>query len=162
MLPLIQFAVLVSLIFTNHISAGGKTKENETEHYIELGIDQGIYNAIINDSEQAIPVTKLSFAGDTVLDGVKKETDNSVSRVSLGEISFIEMLDPIYESRRYPQVELSHVKITTTNGISENMLMPRNLLICGQDRDSKIKKTWCLRKIGSIELEHATEARGSY
>jgi len=157
MLLIILLTALIGTATNDHLSAGGKAKENEVEHYIELGADQGIYNATINDSEQAITVSKLSFAGETTLDGIKKETDNSISRISLGEIETIKMLDPIYESKRYPQIELCAVALTTTNGALEEMLMPRNLLICGQDRDSGIKKTWSLRKINAIQLEHDQE-----
>ncbi|MDQ5940379.1 MAG: hypothetical protein QG632_105 [Candidatus Dependentiae bacterium] len=157
MLLIILLAALASTAINLDVNAGGKAKEDTEQHWIELGADQGVYNATISDSEQQIPVTKLSFAGDTTLDGVKKESDNSTSRLNLGEVESIQMIDPIYESKRYPQVELCCVAITTTAGVSENMLMPRNLLICGQDRNSKIKKTWALRKIDAIQLEHGLE-----
>jgi len=163
MISILILTAICSILSNATLNAGGKSKDadgDEIPHYIELGADQGIYNALVGDSGQVIPVTKISFAGDTTLDGVKKEVDNSTSRINLGEIDSMRVVDPIYPSKRYPGSEFCAVIITTTAGISEEMLMPRDLLICGQDRESKIKKTWPLRKIEAIQLEHGIETSG--
>ncbi|MDQ5890710.1 MAG: hypothetical protein QG604_584 [Candidatus Dependentiae bacterium] len=159
MFALLLLGTLCSILANMTMYAGGKAKnsDDETITFISLGTDQGIYKAMITDCNQEIPVTKLSFAGETTLDGVKKEFDNSISKISLSELESIVMLDPLYISKRYPQAEFCAVAITTTSGISEEMLMPRNLLICAQDRESNIRKSWPLRKISAIHLKHGLE-----
>jgi len=161
------FIVLSALLLataTEHLFAGGQDKKNaddEKIEYVELGSDQGIYNATIQDGKTEIPITKLSFAGETTLDGIKKERDNSTCKISLGEVSRIVIIDPLYISTRYPHIELCCALVTTTSGVTEELLMPRNILICGQDRESKIRKAWPLRKISSIMLEHAPTKKAS-
>ena len=139
----------------NPLYAGGKPKTDEDAiKYIELGSDQGIYTADIEDGDVKIHVTKLSFGGDTTLDGIKKEQDSSINKINLGEITTIQMLDPLHDSIRYPQQEFCLVRISTLNGNNETMLMPRNLLICAESAQSRIKKSWSLRTLKSITIHH--------
>lgn len=145
-----------SLCCFQPLTAGGKPKnDGEDIQYIELGSDQGIYDAIIVDGNTTLTVTKLSFGGDTTLDGIKKEHDSSSNRIDLADINTIEMIDSLYDSKRYPQQEFCKVLITTLNGAKEEMLMPRHLLICGEAHTSKFKKSWVLRTLSRLTIKHS-------
>jgi hypothetical protein len=137
------------------ITAGGKPKhDGEDIQYIELGSDQGVYEAVVIDGGTQVTVTKLSFGGDTTLDGIKKEHDSSSNRINLADIDSLTMLDPLYDSKRYPQQEFCKVRITTLNGAQEEVLMPRHLLICGEAHTSGFKKSWVLRTLSAITIQH--------
>jgi hypothetical protein len=145
-------ALLLATIGSLELNAGGKTKDDETVLYTDLGRDQGIYAGIIIEENSETKVTKLSFAGQTSLDGIKKESDSSSNQISLSDIQSIQVIDPLFESKRHPEREYCLVKICTKNECIENLLMPRHLVICGQAVHSKIKKSWSLRTIKKIEL----------
>lgn len=139
------------------LSPAGKSKDDNndaTPRHIELGPDQGIYDALITDGDEHVAVTKISFAGDTVLDGVKKEHDNSANRISIADITSLRVLDAVHESIRYPQQEFARVLVTTTTGATEEMLFPRNLMVCGQAKESNIKKSWFIRSLNNINIKH--------
>jgi hypothetical protein len=137
------------------LTAGGKPKnDGEDVQYIELGSDQGIYDAMVIDGETTLIVTKLSFGGETTLDNVRKERDSSSTKIDLADIKTIQMLDPLHESKRYPQQEFCRVLITTRTNAEEEVLMPRHLLICAQDTHSGFKKSWVLRTLSVITLNH--------
>lgn len=138
----------------NPMSKSKNDDGDATPHHIELGPDQGIYDALITDGAEHISVTKISFAGDTVLDGVKKEHDNSANRLSLADITSMRVLDPVHESNRYPKQEFARVMVTTTTGAVEEMLFPRNLMICAQAKQSNIKKSWFVRSLNNIQIKH--------
>ena len=154
MLSLLLFSLFCSVVFQETMHAGGKSeKDEDNTHYIELGRDQGFYRATIED-ESITPVEGISFAGQTTIDGIRKESDSSLASLSMDQITALTILDPLYVSARYPTMELTAVRVTTTENINEDMLFPRHLSICGQDRTSNIKKTWPIRKIKSITFSH--------
>ena len=82
-------------------------------------------------------VTKISFAGETTIDGIKKEHDSSSNRISLADIKSMHVLDPLHKSERYPKEELARVGVRTTTNAFEELLFPRNLLICAQAKRFK-------------------------
>jgi hypothetical protein len=136
------------------LNAGGKAKDDETITYTELGRDQGIYEGTVIEENSETEVTKLSFAGETSLDGIKKESDSSSNQITMADINSIEVIDPLFESKRHPEREYCLVRICTKNECIENLLMPRHLIICGQAVSSRIKKSWALRTIKKIELSN--------
>lgn len=152
LIALLSFCAPLTLLH-----AGGKTENDDKIRFIELGSDQGIYDAEIKDGDLVTLVTKFSFGGDTTLDGIKKEHDSSINKINLAEVDSITIIDPLHDSIRYPNQEFCLVRITTINRNSETMLMPRNLLICAESAESKIKKSWALRTLKNIKiLQHPT------
>jgi hypothetical protein len=140
------------LLATTDLAAGGKAKEDETVAYTELGRNQGLHDGIIIEANAQTAVTQLSFAGETTIDGIKKESDNSHNQINLSDIRSITVIDPLFESKRYPQQEFCLVKIHTTHDYTEEVLMPRHLVICGQAVESHIKKSWALRTLKKIKI----------
>lgn len=150
--------LLAAALGTTSLIAGGKEKK-ETDlsapHHVELSPDLGIYKGVVTDGMNHTAVTKISFAGETEIDGIRKESDNSSNRVSLADIVSLEVLNPLHESARYPKQEFARVAVrTTANDVVEELLFPRHLLICAQSRDSQIKKSWFLHSITNISVHH--------
>lgn len=151
-------ALLAACILNCSVFAAGKSKEEkELPYYVDLRSDQGIYNGFILDSDKYIPVTRISFSGQTTLDDVRKETDSSLNRINLGEIRSIRMINPLFESQRYPGKEWCLVGITTLNGSMEQILVRPNLVICAQAQTSGLKKSWVIRTITELEVSHESE-----
>jgi hypothetical protein len=135
--------------------AGGKTAEDsDTPYYVNLRSDQGIYDGFVLDGNKYIPLTHISFSGQTALNDVVKETDSSRNRIDLSEVRSIRVLDTMYESQRYPEREWCLVAVTTFNGSVETMLMRPTTVICGISQGSEIKKSWTLRTINELEVAH--------
>jgi len=153
----------LTLLSSASINSMGKTKEEEQKegpNYIALRSDQGIYHGIITDDSQRTKVTKISFAGQTTIDGIRKEKDNSVNRVKIAELRLLEVITPLHESKRYPDKEYSEVKVTTLNGNTEYLLFPRLLTICAEAVQSKIEKSWYLYALNNIEVHQITPHDG--
>lgn len=154
-------SLLCSLFFHASAHAGGRANnDSENTHYIELGKDQGIYYAEVAD-DSITSVEGISFAGQTSIDGIRKEEDSSFSRISMDQIATLTVLDPLYTSARYPTMALTSVRVTTTENIHEDMLFPRHLSICGKDRISGIEKVWPLRSIKGITFVRSKAVKGT-
>ena len=152
--------IAIATLLTTTAHTGGKEKkdgDNASPHYIELGPDLGIYHGVVTDGTQHTAVTKISFAGETTIDGIKKEHDSSSNRISLADITSLHVIDPMHQSVRYPKQEFARVAIRTTNNAIEELLFPRNLLICAQSKESNIKKSWFLRSLTGIIVQHGLD-----
>ena len=145
--------LLLATTSTLELNAGGKSKDDETVAYTDLGRDQGLYEGIIKEENTQTAVSKISFAGQTSLDGIKKESDNSCNQITLADIKSISVINPLFESKRHIDREYCLVRVRTQNDYTEDLLMPRHVVICGQAINSKIKKSWALRTVQQIIID---------
>lgn len=154
-----KYLVLSLLIISSSNAAGKKEAGSASDApvYVKLDIDEGIYRGSIHDSDAIIPVTKLSFGGKTTLSGVRKETDNSQNVLKLANITDFEILDPVYESERYPNQEYALVRVRLINKEEEDLLIPRHITICGESTETHIEKAWFLRMLNGFHIQHNTQ-----
>ncbi|MGD1997885.1 MAG: hypothetical protein PVJ92_03150 [Candidatus Dependentiae bacterium] len=148
---------LYALLFSLPLNAGGTKNEGDdvdAPSYMQLDPDQGIYNGTVYDGQTRVNVTKLSFGGRTEVDNIRKESDNSSNRVKMADITALEMIDPLHESRRYPHKEYSLMRVTMNNGSTEELLFPRHLVLCADSANSQIEKVWFLRAIDGVRFHH--------
>jgi len=154
------YALICMVTLLNGLTAAGK-KDNDSSNsnatHVELAPDEGIYKGVVVDNGTSTMVTKISFAGDTVIDGIKKERDNSSNRVSLADIVSMQILDANHKSRRYKKQEFTRIMVTTTTGAQEELLFPRSLLICAQSQHSGIKKSWFLKDLDGLSIRHGLQ-----
>jgi|GEM_PF-5807824 len=132
----------------------GKTeKGDETQGpaFISLHSDQGIYNGVIVDNRYQTPVTKLSFAGETIVDGIKNKNDHSSNRVNMADIAQLTMINPAYD---FKNQDYCLMRVTTLTGAQEDLLFPRKLIVCAQAQASKIEKSWYIESITAINFDH--------
>jgi len=141
-----------------------KDTEKNGPVYIELQAEQGVYHGVIVNkkdpqtyNQAIVPGTELSFNGYTVIDGVRKETDDSTTRIKLSEVVKIYITDALFNSDRYPDKEYALVDvITRSNQHVKQLLFPRLLVVCLKELPSKMEKSWFIRDLESIEILHST------
>ncbi len=164
-----HFLTFTAILFaaTIAITPMGKAEKDIEENgpvYIELQAEQGVYHAVIvNKKDQTtqnqaiIPGTEVSFNGYTAIDGIRRETDDSTTRLKLSEIVKIYVTDPLFTSKRYPEKEYTLVDVVTrSNQHVKQLLFPRLLVVCIKELPSKMEKSWFIRDLESVEVLHGT------
>jgi hypothetical protein len=114
------------------------------------------YEACIKDEQTVTEVTQFSFSGHTKIGGIRKETDDSVTKLDLANIKTIKVLQHAYTSKRYPEKDFCLIQKTShEDAVSDGMLMPRYVVICGIEKRTGDEKAWYLSKIDEVTVEKA-------
>lgn len=143
------------IIFCVNMGEGGRRFSTSDEPvFVPLEEKQGSYTAIVYDEKNQERVLDFSFFGHTSVGGIRKETDDSFTRLELSEIKEIRIVNPSFQSKRYSDKEFALVTVVTKKGIEiKDLLVPKNVVICGIGRDTGNKKAWWLRKVDKIIIE---------
>lgn len=124
--------------------------------FAQLEEDSKSLAATIYDEDSVIEVYDLSFYGHTSIGGVRKETDDSLSKINLEMIKELIVEKSLFISKRFADQEFTLVEITTnTNAVVKNLLVPRHIVICAIDQKSHLEKAWFLNKINRIVIQGA-------
>jgi hypothetical protein len=121
--------------------------------FTPLEEDAGRFDAKIYDEGTITDVTDFSFSGDAALGGIRSETSEAITKINLESIATIEVLDKgIYNSKRYPNLDLFAIKKISKNGATVELLIPRHVVVCGKEKATQDEKAWYLHKIDKIEI----------
>lgn len=119
-------------------------------------LDEGedSFVATIYDDATESEIQDISFFGHTSIGGIRKETDDSMNKLKLGNMRELEIIKSSYESKRFRDREFTLVKLVTANGtVVENLLVPQHVVICGIDKKSQMERSWFLSKIKKMVIE---------
>ena len=153
---LLFLGMLTGLSLT--LNAGGRSSSSSDDQdreipYTTLSPDAGLFRGVIIENGHEVAVSKISFSGDTVVSGIRKEHESSSNRISLADFSELEVIDPVYQSDRYPHREFALVRGTLARqGTHEDFLFPRELIVCAEST-SLIEKSWYLRSLDRIIIK---------
>ena len=126
----------------------------QTVAYHQLKEKEGCYHAVIYDDGNKIEVRSFSFTGYTTLNGVLKESDDSVNRLDISQLKEIVVTNRSYMSDRYKNLELIQATVTTSNGKKiSDLLIPRQVEISGIEISTQIQKAWNLSKIEKVVIK---------
>ncbi len=144
--------ISISILCIN-MTPGNDTCTSKEPEYVELKDGQPSFLARIYDDKSSIELKDFSFTGHTELGGVRKEDDDSVNTLDLSEIKELQVKNPNYISEKYKDKEYILASAVTNNGVAiKNLLIPRQVTICGIEVKTKMKKVWLLRNINKITL----------
>ncbi|MCB9493157.1 MAG: hypothetical protein H6679_02695 [Epsilonproteobacteria bacterium] len=120
--------------------------------FVSLEPGEQSFQAVIYDEETATIIKDLSFSGQTSIDGVKHEDNDSNTKLELSKILEIHVEDSHFPSERYRDGDWAKVTVrTTTDKEIANLLIPRRVSICGIDAKTNLNKSWFLSNIDRIE-----------
>ena len=147
------FLLTIALLNIN-FTGGGAPQVSLEPTFTELKEDEPSFSAIIEDDNTKTEVTDISFTGHTSLGGIRKEKDDSVNKLELSNIKELEIINPDHRSKKYSDKDVMLAKVITNDGTEiDDLLIPRNVTICGIEQNTKIKKAWFLRKVKRITIE---------
>ena len=162
---LVTIALL--LVAVNMDTQSGKRSVDLEPSFAPLQAGQGSFMAVVHDGSMAVEVEDLSFFGHTSLGHVKSEDNDSVCEFDLAEITTLEVIQPHFDSSKFSDQVFTKISITTLSQAAEksndapktrtveNLLVPRNIIVCGKERSTGIKRAWFISKINKIVVQHA-------
>ena len=147
------FICFFATLFIN-MGTGERNSSAYEPTFTSLENDEPNIRGIIESGVLKISVEKLSFSGVTKLPKLRSPNvnDKSLSTIELAKIKEIKIEDSNYE---FENEEWILAKITTIyDNKAIKLLIPRRVILCGIDKEMKIKKAWFLKDIDKIEILH--------
>jgi hypothetical protein len=151
--------LLFVLVFGFACSMGDKNKTNTANEpgFANLAEGEGSFRALVYDESNQYTLKDFSFFGHTTVGGVRRETDDSMTRFELSKIKELKVLKPHFDSKRFGDKEFLLAEVTASTGaVTSDLLVPKKLVICGIDEKSGLEKSWFLQKIDRIVMLGAT------
>lgn len=148
-----RFGVIVLLWWPTCMSMGDAQQSSILKEpaFAELEEGSDIIDGIIKDEGTVCEVTQLSFFGHTTCGGIRREADDSMTKLDLSQIKSIKIKQEVYASVRYPEKEFSSIQKTSLDGaVTDNLLVPRHVIICGIEKRTHDQKAWYLNKIDEL------------
>lgn len=125
--------------------------------FAKLAEGEGSFRAIVYDEQTQCTLKDFSFFGHTSAGGVRRETDDSVTRFEISKIKEIKVLKPHFDSKRFGDKDFLLAQVTSTTGaIISDLLVPKKLIVCGIDEKTGLEKSWFLQKIDRIVVQGPT------
>lgn len=149
-----KLLLLTMIVFSCKSFTGGAndSKKNMPE-FVNILEGEGSFAGTIYDDKNVIPVHEVSFTGNTKIGGIRRESDDSVNVLDLSKLKSIEVIEETYICPRYQDKEYILVKTVSNNGaVTNDLLVPRNLVICAIATKTDMEKAWYLRKIKKITI----------
>lgn len=146
------------VIFSANFTDGAKRDSIAAEpSFVEPEEGSEIFSATIHDEATASSLKKVSFFGQPSIPKVLKEDDDSVNTLELGKMKELIIVKKTYTSQRHPDREFCLARAVMASGAAvENLLIPKNLVVCGIDKKTGIKRAWLINKIDNIVVDGST------
>lgn len=151
--------VFFVVVFGMTCNMGDKDKSVSVNEpgFARLAEGEGSFRAIVYDDSNQYPLKEFSFFGHTTVGGVRRETDDSVTRFELSKIKELKVLKAHFDSKRFGDKDYLLAEVTSKTGaITSDLLVPKKLIICGIDEKSGLEKSWFLQKVDRIVMMGAT------
>ncbi|MFA6526946.1 MAG: hypothetical protein WCT20_00805 [Candidatus Babeliales bacterium] len=127
--------------------------------YVPLVEGQELFRGKVYDEKVIVELRELSFSGHTLIDGLRRESDDSSTSIRLADYKEIIIEQQTYQSKRYPDKELIVMSLVNKQGVvTTGYLAPCNLVICGIEKDTNAEKAWFLKKVDRITIERINES----
>lgn len=121
--------------------------------------EEDLFNGRIKDDQKITEVTQLSFFGHTKIGGIRRDDDDSVTTLNLANIKSIKIQQHMYTSKKYPDKDFALVQKTALDGtVTDGLLLPRQVIVCGIEKKTGDEKAWYLSKIDELIIEPGTVA----
>ena len=125
--------------------------------FAKLAEGEGSFRVMVYDEDNHYTVKEFSFFGSTSVGGIRRETDDSVTRFEVSKIREVRIVQSHYDSKRFGDKEFLLVEvISATGAVTSDLLVPKKLVICGVDEKSGLEKSWFLEKIDRFVVQGAT------
>lgn len=165
------FSLCICLALFSAMDIGGPSRgvssaDLDDLKFVPLQEGQGIFEAKIFgeiDALQGVPkisydVKEISFGGSTKLGGVKNEEDFSVTDLDIAKIKEIQIINPVFQSKRYKVENVAEVFILAkvifdTDATLENVLIPKKVQVSAVEINTGAGKAWKIATLSKIEFK---------
>ena len=147
--------VLVGVVWFVAVPMGESAQQSTLKEPAFAALEEGdeSYKGVIKDEGTESRITDITFFGHTTVGGIRQESNDSMTKLDLANLKSLKVLKPTYSSTRYPEKDFCLVQKTTNSGDVEEVLVPRHIIICGIDEQSKDQRSWYLSKIDELIIE---------
>jgi hypothetical protein len=122
--------------------------------YAQLEEGEELCEGRIIDEGTETEVTQLSFFGHTKVGGIRRENNDSVTTLDLTNIRSLKIKEQAYSSKRYPTKDFALLQKTSHDGaVSDDLLVPRHIVICGIEKKTGDEKAWFLNTVDELVVE---------
>ncbi len=160
--------ILVSLnIWGGSLSALGELNEMPgaapgrmtIPSYTALHEAEEVYAAKVIDEATVTELTEVSFYGSNTLGGIRREDNDSITTIDLSTTRELIIVDKKFISQRHKDGEKGKEfglarKIASDGSITEGLLIPLRVVLCGVEKGTLDKKAWFLNMINSVVIHH--------
>ncbi|MCG2756335.1 hypothetical protein L6269_02470 [Candidatus Dependentiae bacterium] len=147
------FLITIALICANFTDGAKKEADTNAIEYVALQEGENIISASLSDESNITELKEASFTGHSKIGGVRRESDDSITQLSLADIKALEVINESYTSPRYQDKEFILLKVISASGVeTADFLVPRDVVICGIEKETNMAKAWYLRKIKKLEI----------
>ncbi|MCF7799404.1 hypothetical protein K9L05_03575 [Candidatus Babeliales bacterium] len=149
-----MFLVLLISAICLNMSPGPQCQQSIEPTFVPLESGKMKFEGIIYDGKNEISVKDISFTGHISICGIRKETDNSINKLELSKIKQLDIVKPIYISKKYADKEFILANaITNDDIVVEGLLIPRHVVICAVEAGTQMEKAWFLYQISKLVLK---------
>lgn len=150
-----KILLLTIIVFScKSFTGGADESKNIMPEFVGILEGEGSFAGTIHDDNNIIPIHEISFTGHTKIGGIRRGSDDSVNVLDLSKLKEIKVIKETYICPRYQDKEYILVQTTSINGaITDDLLVPRNVVICAIATETNMEKSWYLRKIRKITIE---------
>lgn len=125
--------------------------------FAKLAEGEGSFRAIVYDESNQYTIKNFSFFGHVTVGGVRRETDDSVTRFELSKIKELKVLTSHFDSKRFGDKDFLLAEVTSATGaVTSDLLVPKKIVICGIDEKSGLEKSWFMHKINRFVVQGVT------
>ncbi len=122
--------------------------------FISLEEGQGSYVVKIYDDNTVLTIKDASFSGRASIGGIRSEKDDSIMQLKLSKVKEVKIIKPVFQSKRFSDQEFTLASIVTNNGTSvDNLLIPKNIVICGIEESTQIERAWLFSKLTKLVIK---------
>lgn len=144
-----------TIIFMGMGDRGKSNISKPGPSFVKLEEGRGVILATVLDGKTAHNVKNFSFSGETSVGGIRKENDASVRSIELAKIKEFVVTKAHYDGQYYRGQDFLVASIlSATDYLMEDMLVPRDIVICGIDKDTLVEKAWNLGEVAKIIIHH--------
>src|SRR3990172_12100006 len=141
----IAFLLFAAIVLVNMGEGEKKIGAGSEPTFAALEEGEGCFKGIVYDEKTTSQLRNISFFGHSSVGGIRKEGDDSVSRLELSKLKEIKIISAHHDSKRYQDKEFVLVAVTMLNGtVVSDLLVPKHIIICGIEQNTQIEKAWFL------------------
>jgi hypothetical protein len=156
--------LFLSAVFFIGMGVGDKKYSTLLEPaFAPLSAGEGQLFGRVYDEKSESRISEMSFFGHTSVSGVRMEKNDSINRIELSKIREINIVNPNYVSNRYSDKDFVLADIVSNGGhVVEGLLIPKHVVICGLELDTKMEKAWFLGRISKVLVGLDSNAENNF